>query len=314
MLENASLSLDFADGVLRATNRLSGSVTDFASPGFALVLGGEELPGVDFALGDPEDEPGRAVMSGGHEPTGIEAQVVYTLADDEPWFRKQVILRAPEGVATPDRLIVDAQDAPPRPIRRVGYGLRGGPDAEEQQGLDTYAPQPGCGYPVWAGDWFLGVEHPSAFAVPGERLELFHHPVWEGGVIESFPAVFGVAPTAGEVADAFMDYLWRIRRPRLERPFLTFTSGWSTHALGGGEYIAGFDGNLAFMQAMLDLGLRPDGMGIDAGYFDRRSIFRHEGGYEVVSFWEYGYPSRLTPGFEETMVATLTKLRSEGLS
>jgi len=38
-----------------------------------------------------------------------------------------------------------------------------------------------------------------------------------------------------------------------------------------------------------------------------------EGGYEVVSFWEYGYPSRLAKGFEETMKAALERIREAGV-
>jgi len=278
VLANDAISLEFGDTVLRAQNRLSGSVTALALPGFAVVIGGHEFAGADLAWGEPEAEASRVTLRGRCEQSGLEAEVAYTLAEDEPWFRKRVVLRAPTAMPTPDRLLVEVQETPPTPIRRVGYGLRGGPDAEEQQGLETYAPQPGCGYPVWAGDWFIGVEHPAAFTVPGERLELYHHPVWDDeGVIESFPAVYGVAQTHGGAAEAFMDYLWRIRNPRLERPFITVTSGWSTRSIGGGEYIAGYESNLAFMEAMLELGLRPDAMAIDAGYFDRRSLFRHKG-------------------------------------
>ena len=278
MLANSSLSLDFADGMLRATNRRSGSVTILDCPGFILALAGEELAAADFNFDAPAVEPGHVSFAGRHAASGIEAQVVYTLAAEEPWFRKQVSLRAPEGTPTPDRLLVEVQADPPAPVRRVGYGLRGGPDRDEQEGLDIYVAQPGCGYPVWAGDWFVGLEHPTGFAVPGERLELYHHPVWDDeGVIESFPVVFGPGETHARVAAAFMDYLWRIRRTKLARPFLTITSGWSTRALGGGEYIGSYEGNLVFARAMLDIGLRPDAMAIDAGYFERRSLFRHKG-------------------------------------
>ena len=176
-LSNDALSLEFGEDVLRAYNRLSGSVTDLALPGFAVVIGGHEFAGADLTWAPPDAEPGRVTLRGRCEESGIEAEVLYTLADAEPWFRKQVILRAPGPMTTPDRLLVDVQADPPRPIRRVGYGRRGGPDAEEQEGLDTYVPQPGCGYPVWAGDWFVGMEHAAAFTVPGERLELYHHPV-----------------------------------------------------------------------------------------------------------------------------------------
>ncbi len=39
-----------------------------------------------------------------------------------------------------------------------------------------------------------------------------------------------------------------------------------------------------------------------------------EGGYEVISYWEYGYPSRLTPGFEPTMLSALADLRAAGVT
>ena len=132
-----------------------------------------------------------------HETTGIRARVRYWIEGEDPWFRKQLTLDAPDspGAPTPDRLWVDLQENPPRPMRRVGYSVRGGPDAEEQTGLDSYAPPvPGCGYPVWAGDWFAGLEHPVGFTVPGDRLELFHHPVWDDERrIESYTAVYGAA-------------------------------------------------------------------------------------------------------------------------
>jgi len=138
MLENSSLSLDFADGLLRATNRRSGSVTVLDCPGFILALAGEELAAADFDFDAPVVEEGHVTFAGRHTAMGIEAQVIYTLAADEPWFRKRVMLRAPEGTPTPDRLLVEVQADPPTPVRRVGYGLRGGPDREEQEGLDIY--------------------------------------------------------------------------------------------------------------------------------------------------------------------------------
>jgi hypothetical protein len=246
-------------------------------PAFALRLGGEDLAAEAFALTGTAADAQSATFSYENASTGLRAEVKYWLEGDKPWFRKQVVLRAPSDTPTPDRLWVDRQPAPPPPIRRVGYGLRGGPEREEQVGLDTYAAQPGCGYPVYAGDWFVGLEHPAAFTIPGERLELYQHPTWdEQGVIESFSAVYGVAPGPAHVAEAFMDYVWHIRLPRLAKPFITFTVGWSTRYLGGGEYLESFESEEAFLKGLLELGLRPDGFGLDAGYFDRRSLFRHK--------------------------------------
>ncbi len=176
-LQNPALALIWEDGVLQVENRLSGQSRAFDFPAFAIKLAAEELAGDDFALTDVQAGADEVTFSYRHEPSGIGVQVRYWLEGDKPWFRKQLTLTAPDGTPTLDRVWVDLQSDPPGPVRRVGYGLRGGPDAEQQSGLDTYADQPGCGFPVYAGDWFFGIEHAAAFTVPGERLEIYHHPI-----------------------------------------------------------------------------------------------------------------------------------------
>lgn len=277
-LENAVLSLAWGDDALTVLNRLSARTRQLSFPAFALLTDGRELGADAFTLADMAATEEEVTLTYRCDELGVQVDVKYWLDGDNPWFRKQLVLHARPGTPTLRRLWVDVQDDPPVPIRRVGYGLRGGRDGEEVSGLDTYAAQPGCGYPVYADDWFVGLEHPAAFTVPGDRLELYQHPVWnEGGKIESFPAVYGAARDHRHVADAFMAYLWHIRRPRITKPFITITAGWSTRSIGGGEYIDSFEVNEAFVDAMVELGLRPDAVAIDAGYFDRRSLFHHKG-------------------------------------
>ena len=273
-LSNAALDLTWESGQLAVENRTSGTRRRFDFPAFAIKLNGEHLSGDDFTLHDTAAAPDEVTFTFRHDDTGIEARVRYWLEADRPWFRKQLILSAPEDMPTPDRVWVDLQSDPPQPIRRVGYGLRGGPDAEQQLGLDTYADQPGCGFPVYAGDWFFGLEHASAFIVPAERLELYQHPIWdENRIIESFPAVFGVAASHEAVPEAFMDYLWHVRIPRLPEPLVTISVGWSTRVLGDGEYTFSWESMNAFLDAMLEIGLKPDAMALDAGYFYRASFY-----------------------------------------
>ena len=276
-LSNDALSLSWRDGALHVKNHLSGCARVLDFPAFALELSGERLGPEGFTLEVAEARPDGVTFSYTHAEAGVRATVTYSLQGDEPWFRKRVNLRGPDGAPTPGRLWVDRQLAPPEPIRRVGYGLRGGPDGGEQSGLDTYAAQPGCGYPVYAGDWFIGLEHPAGFTVPGDGLELCQHPTWgEDGTIESFAAVYGAAADHSHVPAAFMDYVWNIRNPRLTAPFITMTVGWSTRYLGAGEYLESFESEEAFFEGMLELGLRPDAFALDAGYFDRRSLYRHK--------------------------------------
>jgi len=277
-IESSALCLTWDSGVLTVLNRLSARSRRLSFPAFALRTNDRDLCADALAFADLAVTEGEVTFTHRHEALGITAEVKYWLDGDCPWFHKQLVLHAPPGSPTLKRLWVDVQDDPPRPIRRVGYGLRGGRDCEEVNGLDTYAAQPGCGYPVYADDWFVGLEHPAAFTVPGERLELYQHPVWDdSGTIESFPAVYGAARDHRQVPGAFMDYLSHIRRPRLPKPFITITAGWSTRALGGGEYIGSFEVNEAFVDAIVELDLRPDAVAIDAGNFDRRSLFHHKG-------------------------------------
>ncbi len=277
-LDNSALALVWSEGALQIENRISGLTRHFDFPAFAVKLQGEKIAGHEFIHTGTQSDAKQITFAYNHERSGIDAQVRYRLDADKPWFRKQLLLRAQPGIPTLDRVWVDIQSDPPLPLRRVGYGLRGGPDAEQQAGLDTYAEQPGCGYPVYAGDWFFGIEHPSAFAVPDDGLELYHHPVWdETGTIESFPAVFGAATDHETVPQAFMDYVWDIRNPRLSRPLFTITTGWSTRAVGGGDYVCSFESIDAFLEAMLAIGLRPDALAVDAGYFDRASLFHGKG-------------------------------------
>lgn len=274
-LANSAVALQWQNGQLSVENHVSGSTHVFDFPAFSIILKGQPITPGQCEFRDFSANGDTVTFNYAHPASGIEIAVCYALEGDKPWFRKRLRLTAPPGTPTPDRVYVDIQSAPPSPIRRVGYGLRGGPDAEEQTGLETYAEKPACGYPVYAGDWFFGLEHASGFAVPGDALNLYHHPVWDAdGRIESFSAVVGSAADHAGVPEAFMDYLWHIRNPRLSEPLYMITTGWSTHALGGGDYVCDFESINDFLDAMVGIGLRPDAFAVDAGYFDRASIFQ----------------------------------------
>jgi len=85
--------------------------------------------------------------------------------------------------------------------------------------------------------------------------------------------------------------------------------------LGTGLRIIGVEGEMVAGLGILIRDFYGEGITFPLGYSNGEGLYMptsnmmDEGGYEVVSFWEYGYPSRLTPGFEETMLATLADLR-----
>jgi hypothetical protein len=271
-VSNDALSIEFRhDGTLIVENRLAGTTREWRWSAFRLGLGGQAIADEDCVRDEIAGDSNEVRVRLHHEATGVQAQVRYCLAD-EPWFRKQITLTAPPGTPTPERLWVDVQPAP-QSVRRVGYGVRGLDG--EVEGLSTYAKQYGCGYPVYAEDWFVGLENPCGFTLPVDgQVELYQHPVWEDdGTLTSFAAVFGVAPSHEAAGAAFDDYLWRIRRPRLDKPFTHVSVGWSSRYLGEHEYQDTFEGRDAFVRGVLELGLRPRAIGIDAGWFERASMY-----------------------------------------
>jgi len=62
-----------------------------------------------------------------------------------------------------------------------------------------------------------------------------------------------------------------------------------------------------------------DGVTFPLGYVDGAQAYLptdamlDEGGYEVVSFYEYRLPARLAPGIDQTLQAALTRLRDAGI-
>ncbi|HOF39145.1 MAG TPA: hypothetical protein PLD73_03660 [Candidatus Hydrogenedentes bacterium] len=62
------------------------------------------------------------------------------------------------------------------------------------------------------------------------------------------------------------------------------------------------------------------GVTIPLGYTDGQGMYLPlteqlpEGGYEVISYWEYGYPSSLAPGMEEKVREALAALQNRGIS
>ncbi|MCE2441314.1 MAG: hypothetical protein J4F39_18060, partial [Candidatus Latescibacteria bacterium] len=142
LLQNSALSLKWEDGNLQVENRLSGTSRVFDFPAFMLRLGEVEIHADRFVQTGMQEGTDEVAFDYRHEATDIRVRVRYWIEGEDPWFRKRLTLEAPDSPSapTPDRLWVDIQERPPGPIRRVGYGVRGGPDAEEQTGLNSYAP------------------------------------------------------------------------------------------------------------------------------------------------------------------------------
>ena len=78
-----------------------------------------------------------------------------------------------------------------------------------------------------------------------------------------------------------------------------------------GEAVAGWG---QFMDEFYGEGLTfPLGYSNGDGLYLPMSDMIPEGGYEVVSYWEYGFPAQLAAGFEEILTQALERLRGEGI-
>jgi hypothetical protein len=89
--------------------------------------------------------------------------------------------------------------------------------------------------------------------------------------------------------------------------------------IGEGLRIAALEGEAVAGYGTLMCGFYGNGVTFALGYSNGEGLYLptspmlDEGGYEVVSFWEYGFPARLAPGFEDILRAGLRRLREAGV-
>ena len=89
--------------------------------------------------------------------------------------------------------------------------------------------------------------------------------------------------------------------------------------LAEGVRIVGLEGEAVAGLGALIEGFYGNGVTFALGYTDGAQLYLpteamlEEGGYEVDSFWEYGFPSRLARGFEKELRDALMRLRASGV-
>jgi len=219
-LENASLRRTFSveNGILRTTeieNKLAKVTTGVsAAPEFRLrVSRGTDKPESavtltteDFRIAETRKSPREITFCLKNDMHKLRLEVRYLLASEGPWLRKWVTLTSSEGI-TLERVDVEALALPDavqphthRKLTTTGQNFN-----------------PGLGQPLYTtrSGAFFGVEFPASdnFVSHGTLTAGYYQgrELRAGAPYTSYPAVMGVADDPAFVADAFRDYINRIR-------------------------------------------------------------------------------------------------------
>ena len=268
---NTPLDLELAGARLRVRHSGANETIELDWPAVSLSVAGKAIrPSRPLS----EATATKDSLAQSFERDGVRFDVSVTLSR-ECWFRKRVVVSTERDLPTPDFLEVDRQALPADGLRSCGYRATG-PAGKARSAEEGAGVMPGCGYPLIGRRFFTGLEHPAGFnnltrRAGKETIRLRHHPVWVDGRLQVIDHVFGWAEDARA---AFEDYLDSIRLPMLRKPLVSFCTFWSDPYLGDLEYSASFAAYRAYMEAFLKLGLVPDVFTLDAGWYDRRGIFR----------------------------------------
>lgn len=90
--------------------------------------------------------------------------------------------------------------------------------------------------------------------------------------------------------------------------------------LGDGLRLVGIEGEALHGWGYFIQDFYKDGLTAPLGYTDGQGMYLPtteqlpEGGYEVVSFWEYGYPAQLAAGMEDEVRRALVALKDRGIA
>lgn len=277
-LKNQTAELNFLEnGQLVLRNLLSGSERTLRWPAFCLGLGEQVITSRHCEAEEPAPAEDTLRLVYRHKPSGLEIAVTYSLW--EGGFRKALEITG-EAQPTPHRVYVDLQPVADEEVTVVGFEARTAADYAEQDGEEASGGViPGCGYPLFIGDWFVGMEHAGAFTVhAGENLEAYHHPTWQDTRLASVPVIWGAASAPETVRAALDEYTKTIRLPRLDNFLVSLCTFWSDPYIGSMEYEVSVEGYRRYLKAMLDLGVVPEVLTLDAGWNDRRSVlhFKHD--------------------------------------
>lgn len=186
-----------------------------------------------FNVVSDESSPDARVLSGNVASTSLKFHAEWKI-DPAGWIRFAFRVFGEPAPAWGEfqKLILLDQEMPVADLRSdLGWRELG---ETSEEALDDRPPeeggglQPPFGFSIFGPDFFLGAEHPAAcIEASGNRVRVFHHPLWADGELRGVPLVIGVCGAKETVPEAFARYFASIRRPAPERAIVEINTFWT---------------------------------------------------------------------------------------
>ena len=213
--------------------------------------------------------------------SGIDITASLKLAADQHWCTLGIKLKntgAP--MPTPEVLIIADTDT--LQFSPVGYKHQNAYKNKQKKGFESQEGEeasggriPGCGYPIFSDNFFVGIEHVAAYSLVKESGFICkYYPVWDSdNSIAAPPLVIGSKAGFTNITKSFLDYIDRISIPKKQDPILCCCTFWSDPYIGNSEYKVSIAHYKRYVKQFLEAGITPDMLMLDAGWNDRNSIF-----------------------------------------
>jgi hypothetical protein len=193
----------------------------------------------------------------------------------------QIVSNDNDSLPTPEVLIIADSDM--LEFKPVGYKYQNAyqdkseSDLASQEGEEASGGDiPGCGYPVFSENFFVGLEHVAAYTLVKERgFSCKHYPVWtDDNTITAPTLVIGNKAEFPNITKSFLNYIDQISIPKKQDPILCCCTFWSDPYMGNNEYKVNIAHYKRYIKQFLEVGITPDMLMLDAGWNDRNSIFQ----------------------------------------
>ncbi len=212
----------------------------------------------------------------------IEFIACLKLAGDNHWCTLEAqIINNGNNLPTPEVLIV--ADSNMLKFKPVGYKHQNAYQDKNERNLASQAGEeasggniPGCGYPIFSENIFIGLEHVAAYTLVKEAgFTSTHYPVWTDDNKITVPTlVIGSRADFPSITKSFLKYIDCISISKPQEPILCCCTFWSDPYIGNSEYKVNTAHYKRYIKQFLEAGITPDMLMLDAGWNDRNSIFQ----------------------------------------